>query len=184
LNLDFKMSSYRAFVKQHIGSAPGKTQPEKMKAVAAAWRRQKGGKGAEGRGFLSMINARGHGIGRIPRDVRHSKTHPGFHKIAERIARKEHLPIARANAILAASTRRHLQGSGFMSDFLGGFGKGFHGVLDVGKSILGHIPGVKEAVPILDTIQDVVGGRGIRRRRGKGVFSRASPRGLTTSAWA
>lgn len=49
-------------------------------------------------------------IGQIPKDKRHSKKHPGFHKVAEKIARKEHLPIERANAILAASTRRHLEG--------------------------------------------------------------------------
>src|SRR6201999_3786905 len=39
-------SAYIQFVKAHIGSAPGKTQAEKMKAVGAMWRRQKsGGKG-------------------------------------------------------------------------------------------------------------------------------------------
>lgn len=35
-----------------------------------------------------------------------SASHPGFAKVAAKIARKEHLPMARAKAILAASTRR------------------------------------------------------------------------------
>lgn len=40
------MSMYTQFVKEHIGSAPGKTQKDKMRAVALLWRRHKGkGKG-------------------------------------------------------------------------------------------------------------------------------------------
>lgn len=40
------MSAYTQFVKQHIRGAPGRTQKDKMRAVATAWRRQKGGRGA------------------------------------------------------------------------------------------------------------------------------------------
>lgn len=60
-----------------------------------------------------------------------SRSHPGFSAIAKKIAKKEGLPIARADAILAASTRRdsssahrnnpHLnkvKGSGFFNDWL------------------------------------------------------------------
>jgi hypothetical protein len=48
------MSVYTEFVKKHIGNAPGKTQAERMRAVAAMWRRQKsGGKG--------LYNAGSHG---------------------------------------------------------------------------------------------------------------------------
>lgn len=36
------MSLYTQFVKAHIHSAPGKSFKDKMKAVAAMWRRQKG----------------------------------------------------------------------------------------------------------------------------------------------
>ena len=36
------MSKYTDYVKAHIGSAPGATQKEKMRAVAAMWRKQKG----------------------------------------------------------------------------------------------------------------------------------------------
>lgn len=50
------------------------------------------------------------GIGKIPKDKRHSKNHPGFKKVAQKIAKKEHIPLERANAILAASTRHHLEG--------------------------------------------------------------------------
>lgn len=32
--------------------------------------------------------------------------HPGFKKVAERIARKEHLPLDRARAILASASRK------------------------------------------------------------------------------
>jgi hypothetical protein len=40
------MTTYREFVKTHIKSCPGRSWPEKMKACAAMWRRQKGrGKG-------------------------------------------------------------------------------------------------------------------------------------------
>ena len=34
------------------------------------------------------------------------KAHPGFHAAAESIAAKEHLPMERASAILAASSRK------------------------------------------------------------------------------
>lgn len=34
------------------------------------------------------------------------KTHPGFEKAATSISRKEHIPKARARAILASSTRK------------------------------------------------------------------------------
>lgn len=51
-------------------------------------------------------------IGKIPKRPRHSEIHPGFKKVAQRIARKEHIPIERADAILAASTRKHLEGKG------------------------------------------------------------------------
>jgi hypothetical protein len=49
-------------------------------------------------------------IGRLPQDKARSKNHPGFKKVAQKIAKKEHIPIDRANAILAASTRKHLNG--------------------------------------------------------------------------
>lgn len=40
------MSKYTDFVKAHIHKVPGKTMPDKMRAVGALWRRQKsGGKG-------------------------------------------------------------------------------------------------------------------------------------------
>lgn len=34
-----------------------------------------------------------------------TRKHPGFRAVAEKIAAREHLPIARARAILAASSR-------------------------------------------------------------------------------
>jgi hypothetical protein len=34
-----------------------------------------------------------------------SKAHPGFHKVQEEIAEKEHIPMENAGAILANSTR-------------------------------------------------------------------------------
>jgi hypothetical protein len=54
-------------------------------------------------------------IGRLPKDKVHNKKHPGFKKVAQKIARKEHIPIERANAILAASTRRHLEGGSMIN---------------------------------------------------------------------
>ncbi len=33
------------------------------------------------------------------------KKHPGFERVAEKISKKEHLPMERADAILAASSR-------------------------------------------------------------------------------
>lgn len=38
--------------------------------------------------------------------IRHTKTHPGFKAVASRIARRGHISLARASAILAAATRR------------------------------------------------------------------------------
>lgn len=35
-----------------------------------------------------------------------SRAHPGFQAVAQRIARREDIPVARARAILAAATRR------------------------------------------------------------------------------
>lgn len=34
-----------------------------------------------------------------------AKSHPGFDKVAARIAKKEHIPVSQAKAELAASTR-------------------------------------------------------------------------------
>lgn len=34
-----------------------------------------------------------------------AKKHPGFKTVAKKIASREHIPLKRANAILAASTR-------------------------------------------------------------------------------
>jgi hypothetical protein len=57
-------------------------------------------------------------IGRIPKDtMKHSGRHPGFKAVARKIARKEHLPIERANAILAASSRRARGGGGSLGNF-------------------------------------------------------------------
>jgi hypothetical protein len=56
------------------------------------------------------LYTKGKGIGRIPKDKVHNAAHPGFQKVAQKIARKEGLPIARAKAILATSSRRRLQG--------------------------------------------------------------------------
>lgn len=39
------MSAYTEFVRSHIRSAPGATQKDKMRAVAAMWRKHKGGRG-------------------------------------------------------------------------------------------------------------------------------------------
>jgi len=49
-------------------------------------------------------------IGKIPKRRVHNAKHPGFQKVAQKIARKEHLPIDRARAILAASSRKRLGG--------------------------------------------------------------------------
>lgn len=46
-------------------------------------------------------------VGRIPKDtMAHSGRHPGFKAVARKIARTEGVPIERASAILAASSRR------------------------------------------------------------------------------
>jgi hypothetical protein len=56
-------------------------------------------------------------IGRIPKDtMKHSGRHPGFKAVARKIAKKDHVPIERANAILAASSRR-ARGGGSMGNF-------------------------------------------------------------------
>lgn len=62
--------------------------------------------------------ASGRSVGTIPTDKRHSKNHPGFKKVAQRIAKKEHIPIARANAILATSTRKRLTGGTTLGDYM------------------------------------------------------------------
>lgn len=62
---------------------------------------------------------------------RKPKRHPGFHTIARQIARRQHLSIARASAILAARTRhsssiakrrnprlRRVHGKGILSTLL------------------------------------------------------------------
>ena len=46
------MSAYTDFVREHIRSAPGATQKEKMRNVAAMWRKHKGGKTQAGKGAL------------------------------------------------------------------------------------------------------------------------------------
>lgn len=38
--------------------------------------------------------------------MKHTKKHPGFKKVARGIAEKEHVSVARADAILAAATRK------------------------------------------------------------------------------
>ena len=43
--------------------------------------------------------------GRVSRVRRGAKTHPGFKAVAQSIARRQHLPIKRAKAILAKRTR-------------------------------------------------------------------------------
>jgi hypothetical protein len=45
------MSTYRAFVSKHIRSAPGARQQDKMRAVAAMWRKHKGKGLYAGRGL-------------------------------------------------------------------------------------------------------------------------------------
>jgi hypothetical protein len=77
-------------------------------------------------GVVDMANAaaiQGYGmggktksIGRIPKDRVHNAAHPGFETIARKIARKEGLPMDRARAILAASTRRRLSKRGAAVD--------------------------------------------------------------------
>jgi len=45
------MSAYTEFVRKNVGRMPGKTQQERMRQVAAAWRKHKGsqrGRGADG----------------------------------------------------------------------------------------------------------------------------------------
>ncbi len=39
------MSAYTEFVRKNVGRMPGRTQQEKMRAVAAAWRKHKGQRG-------------------------------------------------------------------------------------------------------------------------------------------
>jgi hypothetical protein len=52
-------------------------------------------------------------VGRIPKDtMAHSGRHPGFKAVARKIARKEGVPVERASAILAASSRKRLVGGG------------------------------------------------------------------------
>lgn len=38
--------------------------------------------------------------------MKHSKKHPGFKKVARSISEREHVSIVRADAILAAASRR------------------------------------------------------------------------------
>lgn len=38
--------------------------------------------------------------------VKHSRKHPGFRSTARSISRKQHIPVARANRILAAARRK------------------------------------------------------------------------------
>lgn len=130
LRVNFKMSSYRAFVSQHIHAAPGRTWPEKMKSVAAAWRRQKGGAGRR------QVMRKGKG--------------------------------------------KH--GEGFFSDFADGFKKGFNGVLNIGKPLLGLHPGAAKVLPFLDAIQGAVGKGVGRKRRGKGLYASSAGRGLYASS--
>lgn len=52
-------SAYNQFVSEHMSSAPGRTAAEKMKAIAAKWRKMKGGTKSKG----GLVYAPGHGRG-------------------------------------------------------------------------------------------------------------------------
>lgn len=52
-------SAYNQFVSEHMSSAPGKTAAEKMKAIAAKWRKMKG----KGKSKGGLVYAPGHGRG-------------------------------------------------------------------------------------------------------------------------
>lgn len=50
-------------------------------------------------------------VGKIPKDtMAHSGRHPGFKAVARKIARNEGVPVERASAMLAASSRKRLTG--------------------------------------------------------------------------
>jgi hypothetical protein len=77
-----RQQQHRAYMSEAMASAPKHLSPrEKMKWAAAGWQRQS----------KSRVGG---------------MTHPGFHAVAESIAKREGEPIQNANAMLAASSRR------------------------------------------------------------------------------
>lgn len=112
-------SRYQEFVKQHMPSAKGKTFSEKIKHVAAAWRRQNPAKKVE---VKKRQRTKGKGVQELHLPLKEiakkavrqggairgasSKAHPGFDAVAKKIAKRSGEPIANAKAMLAASTRR------------------------------------------------------------------------------
>ena len=51
-------SEYQQFMSMHLKKAPGSSQPEKMRHVAAMWRARKGGKG-KGKGLFAAQKGAG-----------------------------------------------------------------------------------------------------------------------------